>query len=543
MTHHFDLLFFLAQRVELLKNVGSFNVQLAIEERLAIKNLQKLKDRKIISGFGQNRFGSIYVALDKENGGFSGGSGEEGDTAYENALNASNVNTNISDTDDSPNSNSKRSGSGANTDREYIILNSPVLDSKLQHADDFRKLKMSARIFVHKNPTTRKYCVAELDSELFYRLNGPSCREILMRMNSAPITSKIGVGESWISPLGEKNSGSSSSDGLYFSGRTSYNENRELDQNGVVNGFVKSQSHSLNHQPTNSDYKSALAPRKTISNPNPAENHCKLQDWVNSPSSNSKTNESSCSGSRANGQLVSGPSTMNESPPINNNENGQNLMDNYFTNQPPNIQQIQPDYCEQIANEQMLAEYKAKVINEKLIEDLSHLHLRRPIRDDDIYNNTHAHCDLKFVESNRQQQQELRMKMIRSFENKRSDCGIYNKTGCITHENVRDDVFINAHNPHLAPNGPSSSSKQLATTVINDQNAETSNENSNSNSSVSFASSQNSSYAPYRIGLLPSDRTNSEANNSINGVNDVLNVDIKSYNENKFKESINCSTL
>lgn len=484
--------------------------------------MQKLKDRKIISGFGQNRFGSIYVALDKENGGFSGNSEEEGDNE-----NASNVNGNISDTDDSPNFNSKRCGSGANTDREYIILNSPVLDSKLQHADDFRKLKMSARIFVHKNPTTGKYYVAELDSETFYRLNGPSCREILMRMNSAPLTSKNGVGESWISPIGEKNSGSSSSDGLYFSGRNSYNENRGLDQNDVVNGFVRSQSHNLSHQPTNNDYKSALA-RKTISNPNSAENHCKLQDWANSPSSNSKTNESS--GSGANGQ-----SGSTESPSINNNENGQ--MNNYFTNQPPNIQQIQPDYCEQIANEQMLAEYKEKVINEKLIEDLSHLHLRRPIRDNDIYNKTHAHCDLKFVESNRQQQQELRMKMIRSFENKRSECGIFNKTGCITHENVRDDVFINAHNPHLAPDGPSSS-KQLATAVIN-HNAETSNENS----SVSFASSQNSSYAPYRIGLLPSDRTNSEANNSINGVNDVLNVDIKSYNENKFKESINCSTL
>ena len=56
----------ISKRAELLSLMGSFNVQLAYEDRKAMKNLKILKDTGIIAGFGQNRLGFIYVSLWKQ---------------------------------------------------------------------------------------------------------------------------------------------------------------------------------------------------------------------------------------------------------------------------------------------------------------------------------------------------------------------------------------------------------------------------------------------------------------------------------------------
>ena len=55
----------MAQRVDKLKQIGSFNVQLAFEDRMAEKKLKKLKASGVIAGYGQNRYGMMYSELKK----------------------------------------------------------------------------------------------------------------------------------------------------------------------------------------------------------------------------------------------------------------------------------------------------------------------------------------------------------------------------------------------------------------------------------------------------------------------------------------------
>ena len=58
------------------------------------------------------------------------------------------------------------SSSDSNEPREYIILNAPILDSKLNHADDFRKLKMRQKIFVYQKPDEKYASVFELTADI-----------------------------------------------------------------------------------------------------------------------------------------------------------------------------------------------------------------------------------------------------------------------------------------------------------------------------------------------------------------------------------------
>ena len=93
----------LTKRATLLRNIGSFNVQLSYEDRQAIPNLTKLKNQNKIAGFGQNSAGHIYVAFWTK--------GIEGTIKRPTSPDGS---------DDM-----ERSGNGEMM-KEYVVLNSPL---------------------------------------------------------------------------------------------------------------------------------------------------------------------------------------------------------------------------------------------------------------------------------------------------------------------------------------------------------------------------------------------------------------------------------
>jgi len=110
----------MTRRVELLKRMGSFNVQLAFPDRMSVGKLKYLKENGVIAGFGQNRLGYIYVALYVKD--------------------------------------------GKKNEKEYVVLNAPEFDTNLTTAEDFRKLKSKNDIFVHLDANTGKHTVVKLNS-------------------------------------------------------------------------------------------------------------------------------------------------------------------------------------------------------------------------------------------------------------------------------------------------------------------------------------------------------------------------------------------
>lgn len=176
----------ISKRVNLLKNIGSFNVQLSYEDRLSIRYLKRLKEKNIISGYGQNRFGFIYVALLKQRHDsdycktrqrFNSGpciKRSQLDLPGElppKSRSKSSIST-ISLTDSLWYSLDCINDEGlSGSDREYIVLNSPFHDTKLESANEFRQLVNRKNVYVYQNSETRKYQIGfikDSDDENLY---------------------------------------------------------------------------------------------------------------------------------------------------------------------------------------------------------------------------------------------------------------------------------------------------------------------------------------------------------------------------------------
>ena len=103
-------------------------VELAQEDKLSVnRKLKPLKSAGIITGYGQNQLGIMYIALKK-------------------------LPEEIEDVTVFP--------SGTCSDKRFILLNAPALDCELKEAESFRRLARPVEsIYVAKNSVSGKYLV------------------------------------------------------------------------------------------------------------------------------------------------------------------------------------------------------------------------------------------------------------------------------------------------------------------------------------------------------------------------------------------------